>query len=213
MRILVSTYGEGDADKVLDAMRALPYDRLVLLGEQGTESSQDLKRISKVEAYSGQEVRFIATPGNGFLELVDEVAEALSGLSRDDEGRRSDIFLNVSGGPKMLGNAAIFAAFRLGIRAYHCDGKAVRLPVLTGATSMDRFTAGQLRLVEVLATPKTLSQATELMEPVRRQGVERLVRELRRTGLLESSVKGGTVTIGLTPAGREVLRAVTLSRH
>ena len=213
MRILVSTFGAGDAEKVLDAMRALSYDRLVVLGGRGAETEPDFGRISALEAASGEELEFVEISSTGFLDLVDDVTEALIRLSRGPDGVRNDINLNVSGGSKLLGNAALFAAFRLGIEAYHCDGKAVRLPVLTGATSTDRFTSGQLRMVEVLDSPKTLAQASDGMKPMGRQGVERVVRELRKAGLVESSVDAGKVMIFLTPAGKEVLRAVQIGRQ
>lgn len=213
MRTLVSTFGPGDSEKVLDAMRALPYDRLVILGERGADSGADFERLSRLEAASGQTVEFIETGASGFLSLVEEVTDALMRLSKDGGGSRADLCLNISAGPKLLGNAALFAAFRLGIRTYHCDGKAVKLPVVTGATSKDRFTPGQLRLIEVLANQKTLAEAVDGMMPMARQGTERVIRELRRAGLLESSVVDGRVTVDLTPSGREVLRAVQLDRH
>ncbi|MCU0859023.1 MAG: hypothetical protein MUE55_00315 [Thermoplasmata archaeon] len=213
MRTLVSTFGPGDSERVLDAMRALPYDRLVILGERGADSGTDFERLSRLEAASGQAVEFVETGASGFLDLVEEVTEALVRLSKDGGGRRTDLCLNISGGPKLLGNAALLAAFRLGIRTYHCDGKAVKLPVVTGATSKDRFTPGQLRMIEVLADRKTIAEAADAMMPMARQGTERVIRELRKAGLLESSVVDGRVTVDLTPSGREVLRAVQLDRR
>ncbi len=213
MRTLVSTFRPGDSEKVLDAMRALPYDRLVILGEKGADSGIDFERLSRLEEASGQAMEFVETGTRDFLGLVEEVTDALIRLSKDGGGKRTDLCLNISGGPKLLGNAALFAAFRLGIRTYHCDGKAVKLPVVTGATSKDRFTPGQLRMMEVLATQKTLPEAVEGMRPMGRQGTERVIRELRKAGLLESSVVGGRVTVDLTPSGREVLRAVQLDRR
>jgi hypothetical protein len=213
LRTLVSTFGPGDSERVLDAMRALPYDRLVILGERGADSGTDFERLSRLEAASGQAVEFVETGASGFLDLVEEVTEALVRLSKDGGGRRTDLCLNISGGPKLLGNAALLAAFRLGIRTYHCDGKAVKLPVVTGATSKDRFTPGQLRMIEVLADRKTIAEAADAMMPMARQGTERVIRELRKAGLLESSVVDGRVTVDLTPSGREVLRAVQLDRR
>ncbi len=208
MRTLVTTFGPGDASKAFDAMRTLPYDKLVLIGERGAGSCPDFVMVSDLEAVSGHGVDFVETARSGFLELVDEVADALVRLSKGDDGGRNDVVLNVSGGTKLLGNAALFAAFRLGIRTYHCDGKAVKLPVLTGATSKDRFTPGQLRMIGLLDHELTLAEAVEKMQPTGRQGTERTIRELRKADLLSSEAADGRIMIRLTPAGREVLRAI-----
>jgi len=212
LRVLVTTFGPGDAGKAFDAMRALPYDKLVMLGERGTDSSPDFAKVSDLEEISGQGIEFVETSGSSFLELVDDVTEVLVGHSKLESGGRSEVVLNVSGGTKLLGNAALFAAFRVGIRAYHCDGKVVRLPVLTGATSKDRFTPGQLRMIETLDHELTLTEAVEKMQPTGRQGTERTIRDLRKAGLLSSGAAHGKVTIRLTPSGREVLRAIQMAR-
>ena len=209
MRTLVTTFGPGDADRTFDAMRLLPYDKLVLLGERGTDSSPDFAKVSDLEEVSGQRVEFVETSGSGFLELVDEVTDVLVRHSKLDGGRNV-VVLNVSGGTKLLGNAALFAAFRVGIRAYHCDGRAIRLPVLTGATSKDRFTPGQLRMIEALDHELTLTETVDRMQPTGRQGAERTIRDLRKVGIISSGAADGKVTIRLTPSGREVLRAIQM---
>ena len=46
MRLMVCTFSDGDAEKTLRAMRLLSYDRLVLVGEPGTDSSDDFSTVS-----------------------------------------------------------------------------------------------------------------------------------------------------------------------
>ena len=61
MKILISTFSEGDAEKIQRVMRLLPYERLVLVGRAGEESSADFKTISRLEEMAGE--RTVATIG------------------------------------------------------------------------------------------------------------------------------------------------------
>jgi len=49
------------------------------------------------------------------------------------------------------------------------------------------------------------------MLPSSRQSAERVVRELRKQGMLISEVRDGRVHLSLSPTGLEVLRAVHLT--
>jgi hypothetical protein len=49
------------------------------------------------------------------------------------------------------------------------------------------------------------------MGPSSRQSAERVVRELRKQGMLISEVRDGKVHLSLSPTGLEVLRAVHLT--
>ena len=214
MRVLVSTFGIGDLDKILFAMRHLPYERLVLMGDRDLEESSDFGKIRELEAMTGHDVAVETVDHDGFMELVEDVSEVLQKHARDPStGTKNAVSLNISGGDKLLGDAALFAAFRSGVDAYHCDGKLVRLPVVHEATAVDRFTPLQTKFISCIGEEwVALGKVIERMRPVGKSATERVIRELRKAGLLGSEVRSGEVHLSLTDQGREVLRAIRLTR-
>ncbi len=214
MRVLASTFKQGDVEKILQAMRSLSYDRLVLIGAPGFEECEDLKRIENLEEMARHKVDISFTEDSDFKSIVAQVAETLAKYlksSRDSEG--GSVVLNISGGSKLLGDAALLAAFELGVEAYHINGRVTRLPVIRGATIRDRFTKNQTRMIEVIGSASvTLEGVVSRMEPMSRQAVDRIIRELKRDRLIDSRGGGGKVMLWLTPPGLEVLRALRLTK-
>jgi hypothetical protein len=210
VKTLVCTFGEGDFEKTIEAMRRLPYEMLLLVGENGMAETESFARIRAFEELSGHEVEAEIVDGGGFMDMVNQVSTVLDRHSKvSPTGDRPDILLNISGGSKLLGDAALFAAFRLGIRACHCDGRMTMLPVVNGATATDRFTPAQSRFIRVL--DRTFTPLDDLVQRVgspSRQAVERVMRELRRLGLLRTDVRDGRILVSLSEAGAEVSRAL-----
>lgn len=206
MRTLVATIGDGDSSNVLMAMRRLPYDRLVLIGERG-EEPPGLADIRRMESMTGNEVQFVQVDTGRFMDLVDEVCEVVSGLS----GGRGEVVMNISGGTKLLADAALFAAFRLGVPAYHVTDRVVRLPVMKGVTARNRFTPLQSQFVSRLAEPSSIPELVKAMPPHNKQSVERVMRELRRMGLVSARLESARVAVSLTDEGQEIRRALAAS--
>ncbi len=208
MRVLVSTFGPDDADRVLQAMRQFPYGKLVLIGDDRVRESDAFTRINNLEEMAGHSIDFETVDQDDFMALVDGVAEILSKLG--DSGK-NNVVLNISGGSKLLGDAALLAAFRIGVETFHIDNRITRLPILRGATAMDRFTPSQVRLIEMIGQQSlAFDDLIADMLPSSRQSAERVVREVRRQGMLVSEVRDGKVRLSLSPTGLEVLRAIRL---
>lgn len=209
MKVLISTFGRDDFEKVVQAMRRLPYERLVLVGGSEAAESMALARIKELEELSGHEVTDEIVPESGFMEIVDAMSEILEKHSREARGRRNEIILNISGGDKLLGDAALFAAFRLGVETYHCDERLTKLPVLKGLTAKDRFTPSQVRFIKGVDGPSVpFDRLVESISPGNRQPVERVMRELKKAGLIETEVMSGKIVITLSESGAEVARAI-----
>ena len=209
MKVLISTFGRDDFEKVVQAMRRLPYERLVLVGGSEAAESMALARIKELEELSGHEVTDEIVPESGFMEIVDAMSEILEKHSREARGRRNEIILNISGGDKLLGDAALFAAFRLGVETYHCDERLTKLPVLKGLTAKDRFTPSQVRFIKGVDGPSVpFDRLVESISPGNRQPVERVMRELKKAGLIETEVVSGKIVIALSESGAEVARAI-----
>jgi hypothetical protein len=213
MKILVCTFGEGDHMKALDAMRRLPYERLVLVGEPGLADTDSLARIRTFEELSGHDVETEIIYGDGFMDEVDQISEVLEKHSMDpSSGERNSVILNISGGRKLLGDAALFAAFRLGVRACHCDGRMTMLPVVNGATATDRFTPAQSKFLMALGADfRPLDEMVSDETAPSRQAAERVIRQLRKLDLLKTVVKGGKIHVALSDAGLEVSHALRRS--
>lgn len=210
MRTLVSTFGEGDVESTLQAMRHLPYDRLVLVGEPGDGEPSGLAELRRLESMTGHEVRFERIDADDFMELVEGICGLIASLSRDVAGR-GDVVLNISGGTKLTADAALFAAFRLGVPAYHVTDRVMRLPVMKGVTARNRFTPLQSQFIAHLAEPSSIPDLIEAMPPHNKQSVERVMRELRRMGLVSARLESARVAVSLTDEGHEIRRALAAS--
>lgn len=209
MRALISTFGPEDADRILQAMRHFPYDKLILIGEEISQESEAYARISNLEEMTGHTINFVTVDQNDFMALVDGVSEV---LSRQRDIGKNQVVLNISGGSKLLGDAALLAAFRLGVETFHIDERITKLPILRGASARDRFTPSQVRMIEMIAEQDpTLGDIIAGMVPSSRQSTERVVRELRSQGMLISALHDGKVHLSLSPTGLEVLRAIRLT--
>jgi len=210
VRILVSTFSDGDDDKVLLAMRRLPYDELVLVGPE--DDGPSMSRLRKLEELSGRELEFREILPGSFMDMVDSISEVLA-AARTDRGERNEVLLNISGGSKIMGDAALFAAFRLGVEAYHCDRVVVKLPVLKGATAKDRFTEQQVSVMDLLfGADVPFTEVIEGMGRDNRSSTERSIRELKKMRLILARPEDGKVLLGLSPEGREVARATRFAR-
>jgi hypothetical protein len=213
VKTLISTFGEEDFEKIMEAMRRLPYEQLVLVGETDLSRSETFERIRDFEEMSGHGVEAELVEGEDFMDLVEQVSEVLEKRSRPIQtGERNSIILNISGGSKLLGDAALFAAFRLGIMACHCDGRMTMLPVVSGATATDRFSPVQAKFIRVLDKEyMPLDDILERMGSQSKQAVERVIRELRKLDLLRTEVVDGRIQVALSDAGAEVSRALRTS--
>jgi hypothetical protein len=210
LRVLVSTFGGNDCAKVLSAMKALPYEKLVLVGEASAEDTEGFRRLMRLEEVSGHDLDFEPVDTNGFMETVEEICEVLIRCSRDPaSGYPNQVALNISGGSKLLGDAALFSAFRLGTEAYHCDERVTKLPVLKGATAVDRFTVSQVRFIMSIRDGGMLfDELLPTLQPATRQAAERTLRILRKENLVETQLRSSKIHVALSEEGREVARTL-----
>lgn len=207
MKTLISIFGEGDVEKTLLAMRWLPYDRLVLVGESNGHEPAGLDELRKLESMTGNTVHYEQVDTADFMGLVDDIAEIISRFSVPDAGP-GEAVLNISGGTKLMADAALFAAFRMGVPTYHVTDRVVRLPVMKGVTAKNRFTPLQAQFIQALEGEHTLGYLEQSLRPQSRQSLERLMRELRKMGLVSPRLESGQVMISLTEDGQEVRRAL-----
>jgi hypothetical protein len=209
LRILISTFREGDTEKLTLAMRQLPYDKLVLLDTEQSGDSSTLATVRRLEEMAGHDVEVEELDDQDFLTLVEQVCKVFSRLAVDAAtNTRNSVTLNISGGSKLLGDAALFAAFRMGVETYHCENKVTRLPVIKGANTKDRFTPMQLRLIAAIGKGQVVYEdLVRLMGPASKQATDRIIRELKRQRVLVSELRSNKIFVFLSDTGREVLSA------
>ena len=200
MKLMLSTFSQGDAPKILKAMRSLSYDQLVLMGEVGLEATDDFSTIQRLESLAGDHIGFEAVETSDFLEMVDRVCDILR------KHRGHELCLNITGGTKLLGDAALFAAFRMGVPAYHVDDRVVRLPVIYGASAEALLTPMQREVVLGLTSSMMMDELLGATGIRSRQGLERVVRELRRMGLVTMSLRSGAVCVALSKQGLDLVK-------
>lgn len=207
MKLLVATCGDGDLEKTLMAMRCLPYDRLVLVCEDDGHDPDGLSEIKRLESMTGHDVDVERVRTSDFMELVEDISTCFMRLMRSG-GVQNEVVLNISGGAKLLADSALFAAFRLGVPTYHVTDRVVKLPVMRGVTAKNRFTQLQSQFVMALAGPKTMQELVHDLRPHSKQSLERVMRELRKMGLVCPRLESAQVVAALTEDGHEVRKAL-----
>ena len=196
-------------------MRALGYDKLVLLCDGDLGDCVDLRRIRTLEEMANHTIEVERIHGTGFMETVEEISTTLTRIrDESDHGAKARVVLNISGGSKLLGDSALFAAFRLGIEAYHCDSHVTRLPILRGATARDMFTQTQLRILKLLDRNwKDLESIVRGSKAQSRQATLRVLRELRKADLVRTEAGQGLIRVALTETGSEAKKAASVAGH
>jgi len=202
----IATLGP-DTDSVLVGIRTLPVHKLYLIHLESDKQiaqklTADLSSVLKVE------VETHAVPNN---DVLTHVLEGVAGILRKEKNYQ-DVIFNVSSGEKLLGCAALSAAFVNGLKAVAIvNGEPLLLPVLK--FSYDRLVS-QTKLDILNALQKKGGEVESLEE----------LRELTGYGkpLLSYHIQGaedsqGLVDLGLVEVrrgdrGKSMIQATTLGR-
>lgn len=204
-RVLVSTYGFEES-KVLGALRWLPYDRLVLVAGGRSLRERGLRRIEEAERAAGGRVEVVRVDPFDLASCFRGTLEAIERHRRAGD----EVRVNVSGGTKVLADGALLAAFQAGVEAWHCEDKAVRLPVLRGVRFEDRLPPAQRAVLGSLRRPVP---AARLVDRLRARGhseaaVQAAILSLREQGLVEVAITRGAAVVSLDPRGEWFARSL-----
>ncbi len=122
----VATLGP-DTDSVLVGIRTLPVHKLYLIhleSDAGVAQKlmHDLASVLKVDVQSQ------SVPAS---DVLTHVLQEVAGILQREKGNFDDILFNVSSGDKLLGCAALSAAFINGLKAFAIvNGEPLLMPVL-----------------------------------------------------------------------------------
>lgn len=186
MTVLLSGHGD-DLDLVNAARRAVAYRTLVLLTPEPADEA--IARMREVEALAKSEVRVRKVDARDMLGcLRTAVAEI-------EAARRPGVRVHIGGGPNLLTNALLLAAFQAGVEAFLCHAKGTTfLPVPQGVSFEEAFTVAE-RAVLLRLAPGRSSAVEDLADPhLGTSGVRTVLYRLRRRGLVEASPASARLT-------------------
>ena len=204
-RVLVSTYGFEES-RVFGALRWLPYDRLVLVAGGRSLRERGFRRIQEAERAAGGRVEVVRVDPFDLVSCFRGTLEAIERHRRAGD----EVRVNVSGGTKVLADGALLAAFQAGVEAWHCEDKAVRLPVLRGVRFEDRLTPTQQAVLRSLRKPV---RASKLVDRLRSRGhseaaVQAAILSLRDQGLVTVAIQTGAAVVSLDPRAEWFARSL-----
>lgn len=209
MKILLSTFGP-DAENTLAAMRFLPYHKLVLIMSENSKDSEAFHSIVENEAKAKSSVETLIVDEYDLKNCFREISDYILEHQRSDTRNQDQIIINISGGSKILGDAALLTAFEIGVPAYHCEkSRVIQLPVLRGITLRDRLTDSQIAVLREIGTMDTMDEIVEKVGGrFTEETVRKALRGLRKLGVIRTIPSEGKLSIELTDAGILILETI-----
>jgi DNA-binding transcriptional ArsR family regulator len=203
----IATIGP-DADPVLVGIRTLPIHKLYLIHLEtdkpaAQKLTHDLASVLKVEVESHP------IPNN---DILTHVLEGVAGILTREKDNFEDVVFNVSSGDKLLGCAALSAAFVNGLKAVAIvNGEPLLLPVLK--FSYNRLVS-QTKLDILKALQKKGGEVESLEELKDLTGYGKPLLSYHIQGAEDSQ---GLVDLGLVEVrrgdrGKSIIQATTLGR-
>ena len=203
----VATLG-ADTDPILVGIRTLPVHKLYLIHlENDTAIAQklthDLASVLKVDVQSH------AVPSS---DMLTHVLEGVASILQREKGNFDDILFNVSSGDKLLGCAALSAAFINGLKAFAImNGEPLLLPVL-------RFSYDQLVSPTKLDILKSLQKnggevdSLETLKDISGYGKPLLSYHIQGAEDSKGLVELGLVEVEKGTRGKSITKITTLGR-
>jgi DNA-binding transcriptional ArsR family regulator len=203
----IATLGP-DTDPVLVGIRTLPVHKLYLVHlESDKQIAQKLR--SDLASVLKVDVETQSIPNN---DILTHVLEAVAGILSKEKENFEDVVFNVTSGEKLLGCAALSAAFVNGLKAVAImNGEPMMLPVLK--FSYDRLVS-QTKLDILKALQKKGGEVESLEELKELTGYGKPLLSYHIQGAEDSQ---GLVDLGLVEVkrgdrGRSIIQETTLGR-
>lgn len=203
----IATLGP-DTDPVLVGIRTLPVHKLYLVhlesdGPIATKLIGDLASVLKVE------VDGYPVPNT---DVLTHVLEGVAGILQKEKENYDDVLFNVSSGDKLLGCAALSAAFVNGLKAFAVvKGEPMLLPVLK--FSYDRIISQtKLDILKALTKHGGQVESLEELKELTNYGKPLLSYHIQGAEDSQGLVELGLVEVSKGGRGRSIIKATTLGR-
>ena len=197
MKVLICTFGRS-ASQIYGSLRTHTYDQLVLVMEKGTEESEGLQQVMKLEEYNPRKPETIFVDPGNFMDCYNKVENVIARYRKDD------VILNISAGTKLLSMASILSAFNHGVPAFHYGEEGlVTLPVLRGVKIYEVLTEGQISVLLMIRPGMNWEKLRDELEDAEKthKGAMKDYNRLVKLGLVELDVKKGKAKVVLTEMG------------
>ena len=125
--IQIASFGEAEND-IMIGVRNFPINKLAVLCYEDQKPKVEEFATNLINTLGIQVDYMSVSRNNLFHDVLERIAE----LIKDESGYVDHILMNVSDGDKILGSAALCAAFVNGIKTFGTDGEGnpMLLPVL-----------------------------------------------------------------------------------
>ena len=198
VRTLICTFGFNEK-KVLAAMRSIPYSRLVLVAGKDVLDGAEYRLMVALEEKSGGTVETVIVDPFDFADCYDGVDRAIRSHLTG-----GDVTLNISGGTKILADAAILAAFQNGVEAYHCEESMVKLPVMRGVRFEDAFSVEDVKVMENFVEGDSTKSIGARMPDLSDASLRKSLKHLERLGVIVPALEKGEARYHSTPGHRDI---------
>ena len=215
--IQIATFGEMQ-EAITAGIRNFPVHKLALIcyEDEKTKAEEFGRRISST---LGLPIGYLTVSRNN---VIRDVLERIAEVIKTESEQFDQILLNVSAGDKMIGCAALSAAFVNGIKAFGMDheGCPMLLPVLKLSYSevISDAKIGILKAIDnaggSVESLEQLSQVSHFGKPLLSYHVQgaRDSKGLADLGLVEvDRVERGKITVKLTTLGKLLIASTTIA--
>jgi Family of unknown function (DUF6293) len=203
----IATLGP-DTDPVLVGIRTLPVHKLYLIHLESDRPiaqklTHDLSSVLKVEVANQQ------IPNT---DILTHVLEGVAGILQKERDQFDDIIFNVTSGDKLLGCAALSAAFVNGLKAVAIvKGEPMLLPVLK--FSYDRLVSEtKLNILKALQKNGGQVESLEVLMQLTGYGKPLLSYHIQGAEDSQGLADLGLVEVARGNRGKSVIQATTLGR-
>ena len=212
MRTLISTFGP-DPENTLAAMRAISYERLALVLSEEDLYTQAQKIVRKIEENSRGEIANIFVDQYDFKDCYRRVVDYVLRILNTENGNAVDsgsLCINISGGSKIMGDAALMAAIHTGVRAFHCEKDIIiKFPIIEGVTLKDRMNDSQLAVLKAIGAFDSLDDLSRKMgSRLSDETMKKSLRKLKRMGIVKTQIRDGGIFTELTESGIFILETI-----
>ncbi|MFQ5940089.1 MAG: DUF6293 family protein [Nitrososphaerales archaeon] len=212
--IQIATFGERE-DDITVGIRNFPITKLALLCYEDQKPKAE-EFATRLETTLGIRISHLTVSRNNlFHTVLERIAELIS----SETGSVDHILMNVSGGDKILGSAALCAAFVNGIKVFGLDnkGQPMLLPVikLTYNEVISPVKIQILRAIEEaggsVKSLEQLGQLVHLGKPLLSYHIQGSTdaRGLAELGLVEVERGRGRLHVNLTTMGKLCIMSIT----
>ncbi len=203
----IATLGP-DVDPVLVGIRTLPVHKLYLIHlETDKPVAQkligDLSSVLKVEVEN-----YSVSPD----DVLTNVLEGVANILQKEKGNFNDVLFNISSGDKLLGCAALSAAFVNGLKAFAVvKGEPLLMPILK--FSYDRIVSDtKIDILKALQKNGGGVESLEELKELTGYGKPLLSYHIQGAEDSEGLVELGLVDVVRGQRGKSMIKATTLGR-